>query len=108
MISPEATVKIVMAALKRLSDFLNIRSPEAWNWRSAYDHWEVRALVAQLAGAWVPTFVLMAALVSGCTNPNARLSLDPSVVPPPARSYLYGRFKLEPASATRAHMFLQL
>jgi uncharacterized protein (TIGR03083 family) len=50
MDSPEETVQLVIAESERLIQYLNTLSPEAWRTPSACDRWEVRDVVAHLAG----------------------------------------------------------
>jgi uncharacterized protein (TIGR03083 family) len=50
MDSPEERVKIVIAESERLKQYLNALPPEAWTKPSACDRWEVRDVVAHLAG----------------------------------------------------------
>jgi hypothetical protein len=52
--------------------------------------------------------LLAAALASACANVNEKPPLDATAMPQPARSYLYGRFPLNPESATRPPLLLQL
>jgi uncharacterized protein (TIGR03083 family) len=50
MDSPEERVKIVIAESECLKQYLNTLPPEAWTKPSACDRWEVRDVVAHLAG----------------------------------------------------------
>jgi uncharacterized protein (TIGR03083 family) len=50
MDSPEETVKLVIAESEHLKQYLNTLPPEAWSIPSACDRWEVRDVVAHLAG----------------------------------------------------------
>jgi uncharacterized protein (TIGR03083 family) len=59
MDAPEETVKLVIAESERLTQYLTTLSPETWSTPSACDRWEVRDVVAHLAGqaeyyaAWI-------------------------------------------------------
>jgi uncharacterized protein (TIGR03083 family) len=59
MDSPEDTVQLVIAESERLTQYLTALPPEAWRKPSACDRWEVRDVVAHLAGqaenyaAWI-------------------------------------------------------
>jgi uncharacterized protein (TIGR03083 family) len=50
MDSPEETVKLIMAESERLTQYLTALPPEAWSTPSACARWEVRDVVAHLAG----------------------------------------------------------
>ena len=59
MDSAEDTVQLVIAESERLTQYLTALPPEAWHKPSACDRWEVRDVVAHLAGqaeyyaAWI-------------------------------------------------------
>ena len=50
MDSPEDTVQLVIVESERLTQYLTALPPEAWRKPSACDRWEVRDVVAHLAG----------------------------------------------------------
>src|SRR5215510_14976481 len=49
MVSPEETVKILLAESERLTHYLSTLSSAAWRSPSACDRWEVQDVVAHLA-----------------------------------------------------------
>jgi uncharacterized protein (TIGR03083 family) len=59
MDAAEDTVQLVIAESERLTQYLTALPPEAWHTPSACDRWEVRDMVAHLAGqaenyaAWI-------------------------------------------------------
>ena len=65
-------------------------------------------MTSKRARSELTLILFLAALACGCANLNERPSLDASAMPHPARAYLYGRFQLDPESATQPPLFLQL
>lgn len=52
--------------------------------------------------------ILVAALAASCATLNDRPPLPTSVAPDGAKAYVYGRFKLNPGSASAPRLYLQL
>jgi len=57
---------------------------------------------------WVPILIVAVALAAGCATLNDRPPLPTSAAPDVAKAYVYGRFKLNPGSASAPRLYLQL
>ena len=71
MDSPEETVKLIMAESERLTQYLTALPPEAWSTPSACARWEVRDVVAHLAGSAEVYTDVIARSVQGDASPPA-------------------------------------
>src|SRR5215469_10249744 len=73
MDSPEETVKLIMAESERLTQYLTALPPEAWSTPSACARWEVRDVVAHLAGgAELCTEIISRGLQGDASPPAGR------------------------------------
>jgi uncharacterized protein (TIGR03083 family) len=71
MASPEETVQILLAESERLTHYLPTLSPAAWNAPSACHRWEVRDVVAHLAGQAEFYAAMIADSLRGDVSPPA-------------------------------------
>jgi uncharacterized protein (TIGR03083 family) len=77
--SPEETVKLIMAESERLTQYLNTLPPAAWSTPSACDRWEVRDVVAHLAGgAELYTDVISRSVQGDASPPAGRQASGPA------------------------------
>ena len=56
----------------------------------------------------MPILILAAALTAGCATLNDRPPLPTSAAPDAVKAYVYGRFKLNPGSASAPRLYVQL
>src|SRR5690349_13251664 len=79
MDSPEETVKLIIAESERLTQYLNTLPPEVWSTPSACERWEVRDVIAHLAGgAEVYTDVIARSVQGDASPPPGRQTSGPT------------------------------
>jgi len=79
MDAPEETVKLIIAESERLTQYLTALPSEAWSTPSACERWEVRDVVAHLAGgAEVYTDVISRSVQGDASPPAGRQASGPA------------------------------
>ena len=79
MDAPEDTVQLIIAESERLTQSLTTLPPEAWSTPSACERWEVRDVVAHLAGgAEVYTDVIARSVQGDASPPAGRQASGPT------------------------------
>ncbi len=79
MDAPEETVKLIIAESERLTQYLTALPSEAWSTPSACERWEVRDVVAHLAGgAEVYTDVIARSVQGDASPPAGRQASGPT------------------------------